>query len=83
MENKKSIVYFSSNISGEELEKMVEKLDFKPTGKVAIKVHSGEKGNQNFIKPEFYKELVMMALLLNVILLMMVKEILVKSIQSY
>ncbi len=58
MENKKSIVYFSSNISGEELEKIVEKLDFKPTGKVAIKVHSGEKGNQNFIKPEFYKELV-------------------------
>ena len=56
MKNKKSIVYFSSNISGEELEKIVEKLDFKPTGKVAIKVHSGEKGNQNFIKPEFYKE---------------------------
>lgn len=58
MNNKKSIVYFSNNISGEELVKMVDKLEFVPSGNVAIKVHSGEKGNQNFIRPEFYKELV-------------------------
>lgn len=58
MNDKKSIVYFSSNISGKELDRIVGMLGFVATGNVAIKVHSGEKGNQNFIRPEFYRELV-------------------------
>lgn len=58
MNDKKSVVYFSSNISGKELDRIVGMLGFVATGNVAIKVHSGEKGNQNFIRPEFYRELV-------------------------
>ena len=51
----KSKVYFSKTITPEkvlELYKLVEK---PLPGKVAIKVHSGEPGNQNFLKPNFWK----------------------------
>ena len=37
---------------------MYDKLGIKLKGKVAVKVHSGEKGNQNFLKPEFWKPMV-------------------------
>jgi uncharacterized Fe-S center protein len=51
-------VYFSKQITPEkvlELYKMVEK---ELPGKVAVKVHSGEKGNQNFLKPDFWKPVI-------------------------
>ena len=51
-------VYFSKNITPEmvlELYKMVGK---ELNGKVAVKVHSGEKGNQNFLKPDFWKPMI-------------------------
>lgn len=51
-------VYFSRNITPEtvlELYKMVGK---ELPGKVAVKLHSGEKGNQNFLKPEFWKPMI-------------------------
>ena len=51
-------VYFSAEITPEkvlELYKMVGK-DLR--GNVAVKVHSGEKGNQNFLKPEFWKPVI-------------------------
>ena len=51
-------VYFSRTITPEkvlELYKMVEK---KLPGNVAIKVHSGEKGNQNFLRPDFWKNVI-------------------------
>jgi uncharacterized Fe-S center protein len=37
---------------------MYNKLDIKLTGNIGVKVHSGEKGNQNFIRPEFLKPIV-------------------------
>jgi uncharacterized Fe-S center protein len=38
--------------------KVYEALSPELPGKVAIKVHSGETGNQNFLHPEFWKELI-------------------------
>ncbi len=51
-------VYFSKNITPEmvlELYKMVGK---ELSGNVAVKLHSGEKGNQNFLKPDFWKPII-------------------------
>ena len=42
----KSKVYFSKEISPESLVKIFEALNFNLKGKVAVKLHSGEKGNQ-------------------------------------
>ena len=51
-------VYFSRTITAEKVLELFQLLDQKLTGKVAIKVHSGEKGNQNFLKPEFWKPVI-------------------------
>ena len=53
-----SKVYFSNEITSENLLKMYDALNVELPGKVAVKLHSGEKGNQNFIKPEFVKAIV-------------------------
>lgn len=55
---KESIVYFTRNITKENVLEIYKKLKANLDGKIAIKVHSGEKGNQNFLKPEFYKNIV-------------------------
>ncbi len=49
----KSKVYFCKNITPENIVKMYEILGKELPGKVAVKVHSGEEGNQNYLKPEF------------------------------
>ena len=54
----KSKVYFSKEISKENLVKMYKALNIKLPGKVAVKVHSGEDGNQNYLKPEFMEDIV-------------------------
>ena len=54
----KAKVYFSKEISPEIVVKMYEKLGIELPGKVAVKVHSGEKGNQNFLRPDFWKPMV-------------------------
>lgn len=54
----KSKVYFIKEITKENLVKIFNQLNFELKGKVAVKVHSGEKGNQNFLHPEFVKPLV-------------------------
>ncbi len=54
----KSIVYFSREITPESVVRMYEKLGIDLPGKVAVKVHSGEKGNQNFLRPDFWKPMV-------------------------
>ena len=54
----KAKVYFCKEITSENLIKMYEILGKKLPGKVAIKVHSGEKGNQNYLRPEFVKGIV-------------------------
>ena len=51
-------VYFTEKITSESLLEIYKKLNVDLKGKVAVKVHSGEKGNQNYLKPLFYKELI-------------------------
>ena len=54
----KPVVYFSREITPEKVLELVCKTGVALPGKVAIKVHSGEKGNQNFLKPEFWKPVI-------------------------
>ena len=54
----KSKVYFTKEITPESVVKMYESLGISLPGKVAIKLHSGEKGNQNYIRPEFVRPIV-------------------------
>ncbi len=54
----KAKVYFSKNITKEEVVKMYKILEKELPGKVAVKVHSGEEGNQNYLHPEFMKNIV-------------------------
>lgn len=46
-------VYFSKELTPENVVRMYEHLGVKLPGKVAVKVHSGEEGNQNYLRPEF------------------------------
>ena len=54
----KSKVYFIKEINEINLVKIYKKIGKELKGNVAVKVHSGEKGNQNYLKPEFLKEIV-------------------------
>ena len=54
----KSKVYFTSELTPESVVKMYKALGKELEGKVAVKVHSGEKGNFNFMRPEFWKPMV-------------------------
>ena len=54
----KSKVYFTKTITKEKVVEMYQKLGIELPGKVAVKVHSGEKGNQNFLRPEFMKNMI-------------------------
>lgn len=54
----KAKVYFTKEITPESVIKMYEKLGKELPGKVAVKLHSGEQGNQNYIRPEFVKAIV-------------------------
>lgn len=51
-------VYFSREITPEKVLELYKLLGIQLTGNVAVKVHSGEKGNQNFLKPDFWKPMV-------------------------
>lgn len=53
-----SKVYFTKNIDSDSLIKVYNALGIKLEGKVAVKLHSGEDGNQNYVKPEFVKPLI-------------------------
>lgn len=54
----KPVVYFTPDITPENVVHMYEQLGVKLPGKVAVKVHSGEDGNQNYLRPEFLKPIV-------------------------
>jgi len=54
----KSKVYFIRDITSENLIKIYEALGIKLDGRVAVKLHSGEDGNQNYLRPTFVKQLV-------------------------
>ena len=53
-----SKVYFSRTITPKKVRELYDLLGIKLDGKVAIKVHSGEKGNQNFLTPEFWRPII-------------------------
>lgn len=54
----KAKVFFIKEINGENLIKLYDALGIKLEGKVAAKLHSGEDGNQNYVKPEFVKPII-------------------------
>lgn len=54
----KSKVYFTRELTPEAVVKLYHALGATLPGKVAVKIHSGEKGNQNFLHPEFWKPIV-------------------------
>ena len=51
-------VFFSRNITAETVLRLYKMAKKDLPGNVAVKVHSGEKGNQNFLKPDFWKPVV-------------------------
>ena len=51
-------VYFSREITPEKVLEMFKLAGKELTGRVAIKVHSGEPGNQNFLHPDFWKPVI-------------------------
>ncbi len=54
----KSKVYFTKDITPENVLKLYEKLEKDLNGNVAVKLHSGEAGNQNFLGPDLWKPVV-------------------------
>ena len=54
----KPTVYFIPNCEKESVLRLYKALGKELTGKVAVKVHSGETGNQNFLRPDFWRELI-------------------------
>ena len=54
----KSKVYFTKELTSEAVLKLYNTLNVKLDGNVCIKVHSGEPGNQNFLRPNFWKSII-------------------------
>ena len=54
----KSKVYFTRNTGSESLVRLYKALGKELKGNVAVKLHSGEKGNQNYLRPEFVKPII-------------------------
>lgn len=54
----KAKVYFSRTITPEKVLELYQAAGKELTGNIAVKVHSGETGNQNFLRPEFWKPLI-------------------------
>ena len=54
----KAKVYFTKEITPESVVRLYETLGVKLNGKVAVKLHSGEEGNQNYLRPEFVENIV-------------------------
>ena len=54
----KAKVYFIKDITPKNIVKVYDALQIELPGKVAVKLHSGEEGNQNYMKPEFVKPMI-------------------------
>ena len=54
----KATVYFTRNITPEKVLELYKLVGKTLPGKVAVKVHSGERGNQNFLRPDFWKNII-------------------------
>ena len=53
-----SKVYFTNKLTKEAVLELYKKLDIELGKNVAVKLHSGEPGNQNFLGPDFFKEII-------------------------
>ena len=53
-----SVVYFTREITPESLVKVYEAVGRKATGRVAVKISTGEMGGHNYLKPELIAPLV-------------------------
>lgn len=53
-----SKVFFSKEITPEKVVELYKRLGIDLSGQTAVKLHSGEEGNQNFLKPEFWKPII-------------------------
>ena len=51
-------VFFTKKITPEKVVELYDALGIDLPGKVAVKVHSGEKGNQNFLRPDFWAPMI-------------------------
>ena len=54
----KAKVYFTKEITPQAMVRMYEAMGAALPGKVAVKLHSGEVGNQNFLRPDFMKPVI-------------------------
>ena len=54
----KSKVYFTKDLSSASLVNIYKHLNIELPNPVAVKVNSGEAGNQNFLHPEYFKEII-------------------------
>lgn len=57
--SEKSVVFMTNDISPEGLMRIYEALDREAAGKVAIKIHMGEPGGNNYLSPELVKDFVL------------------------
>lgn len=53
-----SVVYFTSNINPKGLMAVYQALNYKPQGKIAVKLSTGEPPKSNYLRPELIKDLV-------------------------
>ena len=53
-----STVYFAKEITPESLVRIFDQVGVQLPAKTAVKVHSGERGNQNYLRPDFLQALV-------------------------
>ena len=51
-------VYFTRTITPDKVLELYQMTEKKLPGNVAIKLHSGEVGNQNFLKPDFWQPVI-------------------------
>lgn len=54
----KARVFFTKELTPEAVVKLHKRLGVELPGKVAVKVHSGEDGNQNYLRPEFMRQMI-------------------------
>lgn len=54
----KANVYFTEKIDPDQIVKLYKMTGRELTGRVAVKLHSGEEGNQNFLQPDFFKPMI-------------------------
>lgn len=54
----KARAFFTKELTPEAVVKLYKCLGVELPGKVAVKVHSGEDGNQNYLRPEFMRPMI-------------------------